>query len=224
MHNKSSCVLLADKHHGLRDGVRGLLETKFETVFMVADEVSLLEGAARLMPAVVVIDLSLSAGDLGGLRARATARAPGAKILLLSVQRSDRGRIRAPRWRGRRDTEAQLGIRPDDRSGCSSRGRALPLARDHQMKSLAYRSLQLRQSHLRLFGRKHANEMRNLSHRGRRPADHRERWWKRRNRGNEDDDIRPRCGGGSEVSSGEQASSPKPLASFQHYQSEATEH
>ena len=85
MHNKRSCVLLADRHHGLRDGVRGLLETKFETVFMVADEASLLEGAARLMPAVVVIDLSLSAGDLGGLLARASARAPGAKILLLSV-------------------------------------------------------------------------------------------------------------------------------------------
>jgi len=36
---KSSCVLLADQHHGLRDGVRGLLETEFETVFMVADEI-----------------------------------------------------------------------------------------------------------------------------------------------------------------------------------------
>ena len=60
---KSTCVLLADRHHGLRDGVRGLLETEFETVFMVADETSLLEGAERLGPAVVVIDLSLAAGS-----------------------------------------------------------------------------------------------------------------------------------------------------------------
>ena len=82
---KGRCVLLADRHHGLRDSVRGLLETAFETVFMVADEASLLEGVGRLMPAVVVLDLSLSAGDLHGLLARVGARAPGSKVLLLSV-------------------------------------------------------------------------------------------------------------------------------------------
>jgi DNA-binding NarL/FixJ family response regulator len=80
-----SCVLLADRHHGLRDSVRGLLETAFDTVFMVADEASLLEGAGRLNPAVVVVDMSLSAGDLKGLLDRIGARAPGAKVLLLSV-------------------------------------------------------------------------------------------------------------------------------------------
>lgn len=85
MDKKSNCVLLADRHHGLRDGVRGLLETEFETVFMVADEASLLEGAERLRPEVVVVDLSLSAGDLRGLLGRIIARAPGAKMLLLSV-------------------------------------------------------------------------------------------------------------------------------------------
>ena len=85
MDKKSTCVLLADRHHGLRDGVRGLLETEFETVFMVADETSLLEGAERLGPAVVVIDVSLAAGDLGGLLERVSARAPGARILILSV-------------------------------------------------------------------------------------------------------------------------------------------
>ncbi len=52
---------------------------------MVADEASLLEGAGRLTPAVVVLDLSLSAGDLRGLLARVRARAPGSKVLLLSV-------------------------------------------------------------------------------------------------------------------------------------------
>ncbi len=45
-----SCVLLADRHHGLSEGVRGLLETEFGTVVMVADEASLLEGAVRLRP------------------------------------------------------------------------------------------------------------------------------------------------------------------------------
>jgi DNA-binding NarL/FixJ family response regulator len=82
---KSSCVLLADRHHGLRDSVRGLLEVEFETVFMVADEASLLEGAGRLRPAMVVIDLSLSAGDIRNLLARVGERAPGAKVLMLTV-------------------------------------------------------------------------------------------------------------------------------------------
>jgi DNA-binding NarL/FixJ family response regulator len=63
-------VLLADRHHGLCDGVRGLLETEFETVFMVADEASLLEGTGRLKPPIVVLDLSFAGGDLRGLLAR----------------------------------------------------------------------------------------------------------------------------------------------------------
>ena len=43
-----SCVLLADRHHGLSEGVRGLLATAFGSVVMVADEASLIEGASRL--------------------------------------------------------------------------------------------------------------------------------------------------------------------------------
>jgi len=78
-------VLLADRHHGLRDSVRGLLETTFETVFMVANEASLLEGAGRLKPAVVIVDLSLSEGDLGGLLGRIADRSPDSKIVVLSV-------------------------------------------------------------------------------------------------------------------------------------------
>jgi len=65
--------------------VRGLLETEFDTVFMVATEASLLEGAGRLDPAVVLVDMSLSAGDLNALLGRIGARAPGAKVVLLSV-------------------------------------------------------------------------------------------------------------------------------------------
>ena len=85
MDHKTDCVLLADRHHGLRDGVRGLLETAFNTVFMVADEASLLEGAAQMQPTVVVLDLSLSGGDLAGLLDRIRVRASKAKVLLLTV-------------------------------------------------------------------------------------------------------------------------------------------
>ena len=54
------CVLLAERHHGLTEGVRGLLATAFRSVVMVADETSLLDGAGRLQPDVVVVDLSLA--------------------------------------------------------------------------------------------------------------------------------------------------------------------
>jgi len=85
MNHKWSCVLLADRHQGLRDSVRGLLEGEFDTVFMVATVASLLEGVRRLNAAVAVVDLSLSDGDLPGLLTRIQQRAPGTKVLLLSV-------------------------------------------------------------------------------------------------------------------------------------------
>jgi ActR/RegA family two-component response regulator len=58
-----SCVLLADRHHGLTEGVRGMLESAFDAVVMVADEPSLLESAARLQPTLAVVDLSLARGE-----------------------------------------------------------------------------------------------------------------------------------------------------------------
>jgi len=81
----SDCVLLADRHHGLSEGIRRLLEKSFNSVFLVADETSLVEGVGLLRPAAVVVDLSLGAGDLLGLMRELRARAPAAKMLLLSV-------------------------------------------------------------------------------------------------------------------------------------------
>jgi len=80
-----SCVLLADRHHGLTEGLRGLLETEFQTVIMVADEASLLEGAERLQPDVAVVDLSLARENgLDWLRAL-RARCPELKVIVISV-------------------------------------------------------------------------------------------------------------------------------------------
>ena len=80
-----SCVLLADRHHGLSEGVRGLLETAFGTVVMVADKTSLLDVAFRLRPDVAVVDLSLARdGDLDWLKA-VRQRCPGLKVIALSV-------------------------------------------------------------------------------------------------------------------------------------------
>ena len=80
-----SCVLLADRHHGLTEGIRGLLETAFESVVMVADEISLLEGAVRLRPEVAIVDLSLVRdGGLGWLRLL-RQRCPNLKVIVVSV-------------------------------------------------------------------------------------------------------------------------------------------
>jgi len=79
------CVLLADRHHGLTEGVRGLLETVFEAVVMVADENSLLESAGRLRPTLAVVDLSLAHGDSLRWLPRLRALCPELKILVLSV-------------------------------------------------------------------------------------------------------------------------------------------
>ena len=80
-----SCVLLADRHHGLSEGVRGLLEAAFDSVFMVGDEASLIEGAQRLRPQVIIVDLSFAAGDVDSLVQRVAARSPSSKIILLTV-------------------------------------------------------------------------------------------------------------------------------------------
>ena len=80
-----SCVLLADRHHGFTEGVRSLLQTAFETVIMVADPASLLEGAGRIQPDVAIVDLSLARdGGLGWLDA-VHRRCPNLKVIVLSV-------------------------------------------------------------------------------------------------------------------------------------------
>jgi two-component system secretion response regulator SsrB len=80
-----NCVLLADRHHRLSEGVRGLLDTVFSQVFMVADQDSLMEGAQRLSPALIVVDVSLAQGDIAAFLHSIRERAPAAKILVLSV-------------------------------------------------------------------------------------------------------------------------------------------
>jgi two-component system secretion response regulator SsrB len=79
------CVLLAERHAALSEGVRGLLSTVFEAVVIVADEASLIEGAARLKPAVAVVDLSLDPGAGPGWIGRLRARCPDLKLVVLSA-------------------------------------------------------------------------------------------------------------------------------------------
>lgn len=78
-------MLLADRHHGLTEGVRGLLATAFGSVVMVADEASLIEGAGRVQPDVAVVDLSLARDShLNWLQAL-RENCPDLKLIVVSV-------------------------------------------------------------------------------------------------------------------------------------------
>jgi len=78
-------VILADRHHGLTEGVRGLLSSVFDAVVMVADEISLFASAERILPSVAVVDLSLIRGENLQWLPRLRARCPQMKVIVLSV-------------------------------------------------------------------------------------------------------------------------------------------
>lgn len=78
------CVILAERHHALSEGVRGLLETAFRRVFVVADEASLIAGAGSLDPDLIVAELAMASGDLPGFVGRLRGAAPAARLLLLT--------------------------------------------------------------------------------------------------------------------------------------------
>jgi DNA-binding NarL/FixJ family response regulator len=77
--------LLADRHHGVVEGVRGLLETAFGTVFIVGDQASLIDGIARLEPSMTIIDLALAGGAWLKLLRTLREDWPDAKIIVLSM-------------------------------------------------------------------------------------------------------------------------------------------
>jgi DNA-binding NarL/FixJ family response regulator len=82
---QKSCALLADKHTRYIEGVRGLLETEFDTIFTVADAGSLQEGTDRLQPTVIVVDLSFATGNFAGMISQIRKSSPGSKIVALTV-------------------------------------------------------------------------------------------------------------------------------------------
>ena len=56
---KKPRILLADDHRMVAEGLRGLLELDYDLVGIVEDGRALLEAADRLMPDVVVADVSM---------------------------------------------------------------------------------------------------------------------------------------------------------------------
>lgn len=79
------CVLLADPNHGMSEGIRGLLATKFDAVVMVADEISLLQVARRMQSDLAVVDLALSRGNALEFVRRLRGSYPEMKIVIVSL-------------------------------------------------------------------------------------------------------------------------------------------
>ncbi len=86
---------MADRHLGLVEGVRGLLETEFDAVVAVGDEVSLFESARQLRVAIAVVDLSLRRGDGLGLVRRIRSHFPQLKLIALSVHEEKNAELAA---------------------------------------------------------------------------------------------------------------------------------
>lgn len=107
-----NCVLVADRHHALAEGVRDLLATAFDCVFAVGDRASLLEGAERLEPRVVVIDLKFAQGDLAAALAEIARRSPGSKVIVLTVH-DEPSVARAARRAGAHGVVLKRGIATD---------------------------------------------------------------------------------------------------------------
>ncbi len=82
---KRGCILLADSHLNMLEGVRSLLEGMFAAVVMVADETSLFEAADKLKPNLAVVDLSLRGSDGVNVARRLKNHHPELKVIILSV-------------------------------------------------------------------------------------------------------------------------------------------
>lgn len=79
------CVILADAHQNVLEGVRGLVEPLFTSVVMVADQNSLLETVNLLAPDLIVVDLSLPGLRDGNIIKQVAKMAPTTKILAVSM-------------------------------------------------------------------------------------------------------------------------------------------
>lgn len=79
------CALLAEPHHQLSEGVRGLLAPMFEVIVMVADEESMIDALGRMEAAIAIVDLSIRPGaGIAAIR-RAHDRFPGIPLIAIGA-------------------------------------------------------------------------------------------------------------------------------------------
>jgi len=82
---KETCVILADKHPNLLEGIRGILEAEFDNVVMVAERRSLINAVKKLSPDVVVVELSLPEAVGENIARLLKVEDPDLKIIALGL-------------------------------------------------------------------------------------------------------------------------------------------
>lgn len=81
---ENSCIVLGDRHQNILEGIRGLLETLFSGVVMVADQPSLFEALERVKPKLAIVDLSLLGNNGMNSASELNKRFPNVKFIILS--------------------------------------------------------------------------------------------------------------------------------------------
>ena len=79
-----NCAILADRSAEASEGIRGLLESEFESVYLVANPQSLKQGVARLNPQVVVVDQFVEREAIPELLETIHALVPDSKVIVLA--------------------------------------------------------------------------------------------------------------------------------------------
>ena len=81
-----TCALLADQHTISAEGIRDLLGTAFNSVYVVGDVKSLHDGTRRLQQTVVVLDISFAKSDSLELTMWIKKHSPLSKLIMLTFQ------------------------------------------------------------------------------------------------------------------------------------------
>jgi len=82
---KTQRVIIADSSQRLLEGIRGLLETVFGSVVMVADAESLMDAAEMIGADLVVVDISLGDNTWAEAVKTIKSRFPDIKVLVTSI-------------------------------------------------------------------------------------------------------------------------------------------
>ena len=82
---KKRTVLLADNHMATLDSIRGLLKTKFDSIVMVSDEISLTEMLPKINPDLVLLDQSFRVTQVPDVATLVKKFDPDLKIIVLST-------------------------------------------------------------------------------------------------------------------------------------------
>lgn len=80
----SSCALLADQHTIAAEGIRALLGAAFDSVYVVGDVESLRDGAQRLQPTIVTLDVNFATSGSLELTSWIRAHSPQSKLIVLT--------------------------------------------------------------------------------------------------------------------------------------------